>query len=108
MPNKPKRKRMRTCRYCECDISDLHPKCLACYSPECREKFEANRIRIIKDRSAIWHKIHDGKKSGTNGRRCQLPSWHKILENGRRFFCGDLCQSRFVGENRFDGDFMFA
>jgi len=107
----------RFCLYCKQDISDLHYSVVACYRPECREKFEADRrlrMRESQQRYYEKHLRHFSKKPGSDNsvprktkyricKRCQGE-----IKNGNWWFC-EACEGELSRINqRIDGEWLYV
>ena len=96
---------MRTCKFCGCDISAEHHNRLVCHGEACQAAMQALRKESMR-RVSARHRDCQAKKAKVNGRRCR--QCHKLLINGNRFFCNDLCSGQYAGGNRVDENWAYA
>lgn len=105
---------MKTCYYCNTDISHLHWKSKHCKSNKCQDLFDAERLERVKKanekhnrkRPAVTHykKPRNTKYGPYRCRYCH----HRLPKDGNRFYCNDKCRESYLGLDRSDGDWLLA
>jgi len=103
---------MKTCHYCNADISHLHWNSKHCKSDECQDLYDAERLERVEEANQRHNKkratVKHPEKTVRPGRyRCRYCN-KRLPKDGNRFYCNDWCRDQYLGDDRSDSDFMFA
>ena len=111
----------RVCRFCSADISGFHPRRKVCLAPECQKKQEEALREARRIAGAKWREEHPSRwrvyqadkksqntKNGKRKRKRRCRYCGNVLKGKNMFFCDDHCARLYAGDERYDGEWMFA
>ena len=98
---------MKTCDYCNVDISHLHWNSKHCRSNKCQDLFDADRLEKVKKANSKYKKKSQVTQKPYGPYRCRECNG-RLLKDGNRFYCNDQCRDQYLGANRSDGDWLSA